>query len=162
LINFQPRNLRELKMKAEIIVTNQTIFKITAIFRELSTFVFESIGQDPQNTTIETFHDFGKLDFNSARTGFYSFRNKEFFYWVFIKGRHSENPIGPENLYFEFESQLKTVDATIFQAFTEYVDRGEGLLGKQLKPLQNIKVEFEDSYKTAANKIVLKLKENLI
>jgi hypothetical protein len=149
-------------MKTEFINTNQTIFKVTDIFRELSLFVFESIGQDPQNTTIETFHDFGGLEFNTTRTGFYSFRNKEFFYWVFIKGKHSESPIGPENLYLEFESQLKTADASIFQAFTEYIDRGEGLLDKQLKPLQNIRVEFEASYKTAADKIVLKLKENLV
>ncbi len=146
-------------MRIELIATNQDIFKVTHAFRELAADVFESFGKSNRNTIIETFHDFGRLESGSAKTGFYSFRNEDFFYWVFIKGRHNLGE--QESLEFEFESQVKNAEIPIFQVFAEYLDNGTNVLLNELKPLNNIKLEFSENYTNEVEKIVQHLRGKL-
>jgi hypothetical protein len=127
---------------------NLTIFQLGEIFRELVPFVFESLGKDPDETTFETFNHIGRLRSDSETIGFYSFRNDEFFYWIFMKITHRSSITGGgESLLQEFEVQIKKSDAPVVQIYSEKDEAGEGVsISKELTPIDWLNFESEDEY----------------
>ena len=127
---------------------NLTIFQLGEMFRELVPFVFESLGKDPDETTFETFNHIGRLRSDSETIGFYSFRNEEFFYWIFMKITHRSSITGGgESLLQEFEVQIKKSDAPVVQIYSEKDEAGEGVsISNELTPIDWLNFESEEEY----------------
>jgi hypothetical protein len=139
---------------------NLTIFQLGEIFRELVPFVFEALGKDPDDTTFETFNHIGRLRSDSETIGFYSFRNGEFFYWVFMKITHRSSITGGgESLLQEFEVQIKKSEAPVVQIYSEKDEAGEGVsISKELTPLDWLNFEAEDEYADFTEAFIRKIK----
>jgi hypothetical protein len=139
---------------------NLTIFQLAEMFRELVPFVFESLGKNPDETTFETFNHIGRLRPGAATIGFYSFRNEEFFYWIFMKLTHHNNSDGAESLQQEFEVQIKKSDAPIFQIFGEKLDAGEEFsLADKLTELDRLEFECEEEFADFTENFTQKITE---
>ena len=139
---------------------NLTLFQLTEKFRSLVSFVFESLGKDDENTTFETFNDIGRFKVDSTNIGFFSFRNDEFFYWIFMKVMHRDNSVGSETLHQEFEVQIKKSDVPIFQIFGEHVESGQEVSARDwhdLKEIPHLNFEFAEDYATFAENFVQKI-----
>ena len=140
---------------------NLTIFQLGEMFRELVPFVFESLGKDPDETSFETFNHIGRVRSDSATIGFHSFRNEEFFYWIFMKITHRSGLTGGgESLLQEFEVQIKKSDTPVVQIFGEKDEAGENVsLDKELAPLDWLNFEAEDEFADFTEAFIQKIKE---
>ena len=139
---------------------NLTILQLGEMFRELVPFVFESLGKNPDETNFETFNHIGRLRSDSETIGFYSFRNGDFFYWIFMKITHRSGITGGgESLLQEFEVQIKKSNAPVVQIYGEKEEAGEGVaIWKELKPLDGLIFEAEDEYADFTEAFMRKIK----
>ncbi len=139
---------------------NLTIFQLGEMFRELVPFVFESLGKNPDETNFETFNHIGRLRSDSETIGFYSFRNEEFFYWIFMKVTHRSSITGGgESLLHEFEVQIKKSDSPVVQAYGEKEEAGEAVsLANELTQLDRLNFEAEDEYADFTEAFIEKIK----
>jgi len=152
--------LEYFKFMQNQIDVNLTSFQLGETFRELVSFVFEKLGKDPDETTFETFNHIGRIRPDSATIGFYSFRNEDFFYWVFMKITHGRKADGAESLQQEFEVQIKKSDAPIFQIVAEKLETGPDVsLDGELTPLDRLNFEFEEEYADFTETFVQKIKK---
>ena len=139
---------------------NLTIFQLGEMFRELVPFVFESLGKNADETNFETFNHIGRLRSDSATIGFYSFRNDDFFYWIFMKVTHRSGITGGgESLLQEFEVQIKKSDTPVVQIFGEKEETGEGVsISNEPTPLDWLNFECADEYDDFAEALIEKIK----
>lgn len=141
---------------------NSTIFQLAAVCRESVGFVFDNLGKDSENTQIETFNDIGNFRVDSSATGFFSFRNEDLFYWIFMKATHQSSSIGLEKLRQEFEVQIKKAELPIFTIQAEQIFKGEAASLQNKPPdLQNLEINFKEEFSGFADGFIKKLQYKL-
>lgn len=148
-------------MKRQSFNTNMNAVELAAVFREASGHVFFSFGKDPSKTIIETFHELGQIAVNTTRTGFYSFRNDDLFYWVFLKACHRPDTAHREKLTIEFESQLKSTDGVLFNAVAVSDECGSYLIGKPPVPVGQLNIEFESESSQSVDSFIERIRLKL-
>lgn len=141
---------------------NSSIYNLAEAFRNFVSFVFEGIGKDSEDTRFETFNDIGNLRKESTSTGFFSFRNEDSFYWIFLKITHSSKLAVSQSLCQEFEVQIKKENVPILQIYSESIENDSiNSNVTELKPLRILHFEFEEKYSEFAEKFLEKIEDKL-
>jgi hypothetical protein len=138
---------------------NLSIFQLAKSCRELTNFVFESLGKDSTKTAFETFKDISSLSVNSTTTGFFSFRNEELFYWIFMKFTHSSETGGSQSLNQEFEIQIKKAEVTKFYICAEAFESGTMISLLNPQALKILEIGCENDFSEFAETFTQKLLE---
>lgn len=143
-----------IKHKIEI---NSNVYSLAETFRNLVSFVFEELGKDSDETRFETFNDIGNFRKDSTSTGFFSFRNEDSFYWIFLKLTHSNNSGGSQKLSQEFEVQIKVKDVAVVQIYGESIEYDVS----EIKPLSSLNFEYDENHFSFGQSFLSKIEDKI-